>query len=217
MSLAERWLEFDSGPDDALKFTLKYRGTLKSAQGGGTKGLVHTIRRSFDPQLRHRWGVTPELKRWVTFQSPRLPVREKSLRTDWYQKRVGDYYFIPLVIISDNRPLVAELDIHILWRSHNGHLLAKTDDGIDLDNRLKVLLDALAIPQENQLPTKQPQKGEEQTFCLLEDDRLVVKLSIAAEQLTTIPESDEKPNFAEVTIEVLIRRGDGYEVPFGDF
>lgn len=218
MSLAERWLEFENGPDDALKFTLKYRGRLKSAQGGGTKGLAHDIRRSFDPQLRHRWKVTPELRQIMGPPIVRLPVRERSNRKEWYQKRVGNgFFFVPLVIVSDQRPLVAELDIRILWRGSAGNLLAHTEDGIDLDNRLKVLLDALAVPQLNQLPTEEPRKGEEQTFCLLEDDRLVVKLSIAAEQLTTIPEPDERPNFAEVTIEALIRRGDGYEVPFGDF
>jgi hypothetical protein len=201
-----------------LKFTLKYRGRLKSAQGGGTKGLVHTIRRTFDSQLKYRWQVTPELKRWMLPPfSNHLAIRDKSIRTEWYRKRVGNYLFLPLVIISDTRPLVAELDVRILWRDRAGNFLAKTDDGIDLDNRLKVILDALTVPQENQLPTVNPQNGEEQTFCLLADDKLVVKLGIAAERLIGDSEPGEPRDFADVSIEVVVRRGDGYEVPFGDF
>jgi hypothetical protein len=202
-----------------LRFTLKYRGTLKSSQAKrGLRELSHDIRRGFDPQLRHRWRVTPELRQWMSPpHNGRLPIRDKSIRKDWYQKRVGHFLFAPLVIISDSRPLVAELDIRILWRAKAGGLLLRTDDGIDLDNRVSVLLDALTIPQANQLLTDEPVSGEEQTFCLLEDDRLVTKLAVSAEPLTSAAEPNEPRNFADVSIEVMVIRGDGYEVPFGDF
>jgi hypothetical protein len=177
------------------------------------------MRAKFHPQLEHRWKVTPELKR-LFFPSPygQLGIRDKSIREGWYRKRVGSYFFIPLVIISDQRPLVAELDIRILWRDRPGNLLYKTGDGIDLDNRLSALLDALPIPQVNQLPDQEPRDFNEQhIFSLLEDDRLVTKLSISADQLTLAPEPGEPNNFADVSIDVVVRRGDGYEVPFGDF
>jgi hypothetical protein len=210
---------FQCEVDDSLRFTLKYRGELRSNQAKkGSRKIGHAIRRNFHPQIQHRWVVTPELRIWA--QPPhnwRLPIREKSIRKDWYQKRMGNYLFVPLVIVSDSRPLVCELDIRILWRAAAGNLLLRTDDGIDLDNRVSVLLDALTIPQQNQLLTDEPVAGEERTFCLLEDDRLVTKLTVSAEPLTSAPEPDEKPNFADVSIEVLVRRGDGYEVPFGDF
>ena len=199
-----------------MEFTLKYRGPLKSAQSDGTRKLTHMIRRAFHPQLEHQWKVKRELSGWLA-PLVRLPIRDKTIRHGWYNKLVGKHLFAPLVIVWDEHPMIAELDIRILWRDRPGNILRRGDIGIDLDNRLKVLLDALTVPQTNQLVSEVPIKGEEQTFCLLEDDRLVVKLTIAAEPLTTAHELGEPPNFADISVHVLIRGGQGNEVPFETF
>jgi hypothetical protein len=53
--------------------------------------------------------------------------------------------------------------------------------GGDIDNRLKTLLDSLKIPEPNALP--EGILGDELFFCLLEDDHLIVELSVRTKQL----------------------------------
>ena len=51
----------------------------------------------------------------------------------------------------------------------------------DLDNRLKVLLDALRMPHSpKEVPGNAFGTGHDELFCLLEDDSLVRKISIEA-------------------------------------
>jgi Holliday junction resolvase RusA-like endonuclease len=52
----------------------------------------------------------------------------------------------------------------------------------DVDNRLKILVDALRMPhQDNEVP--KDHLGDKEMFCLLADDNLVTRLSITSYRL----------------------------------
>ncbi|BCA58000.1 hypothetical protein HMP06_0769 [Sphingomonas sp. HMP6] len=73
----------------------------------------------------------------------------------------------------------------------------------DIDNRLKTLLDGLSMPQsEAQLGSKiSPGPDEKPFFCLLEDDSLVVKVSVETDTLLQ-PIPDIGTNAARVIVTV---------------
>ena len=74
--------------------------------------------------------------------------------------------------------------------------------GGDIDNRLKTLLDALAMPsQPNALPASAtPDSGETPFFCVLEDDKLITKVSVQTYSLLAPVGSS-----SEVECTVLVR------------
>jgi hypothetical protein len=56
----------------------------------------------------------------------------------------------------------------------------------DLDNRLKILFDALRMPKPNSKelpPNAVPDDTEHPFFCLLEDDALITRVSIESDRL----------------------------------
>jgi hypothetical protein len=64
--------------------------------------------------------------------------------------------------------------------------------GGDLDNRLKVLLDALRVPNSDQLPAlSAPAAKEDPFYTVLEDDALVTRLNVEADRLLDPDSNDE--------------------------
>ncbi|MGB6395198.1 MAG: hypothetical protein WBF73_05895, partial [Bradyrhizobium sp.] len=74
------------------------------------------------------------------------------------------------------------MDVTLLRQQPPGQLLG---DGGDLDNRLKTLFDALRKPstQEAQQAQIQPLPNDEPIHCLLQDDSLVLKVSVETDRL----------------------------------
>jgi hypothetical protein len=106
--------------------------------------------------------------------------------------------------------LVCELNITLLSQANPGSIFEQGKDGGDLDNRLKVLLDALSIPQLSQLldPRGHPATDEDPFFCLLQDDRLVTKVTVASERLLRPPQSGEVASYVELDIRVNVKASD---------
>jgi hypothetical protein len=76
----------------------------------------------------------------------------------------------------------------------------------DIDGRLKTLLDALAIPDANQdYENREQGNGEKPTYTLLEDDRLITKVSVETDQLLEFVTKDRDPNEVRLVIAVRIR------------
>jgi hypothetical protein len=73
--------------------------------------------------------------------------------------------------------LVARLSIVMLRPEPPGSIITA---GSDIDNRLKTLFDALRMPKvTSEIPNGgAPQPSEDPFFCLLEDDNLIVKVSL---------------------------------------
>jgi hypothetical protein len=98
------------------------------------------------------------------------------------------------------------LDIVLNRRSEPGEIFVSGDDGGDLDNRLKVLLDALRMPlSDKECPGNQCGPGERdgqwvELIALLEDDSLISKVTIEARRLNTTPKADQGHDWAEILV-----------------
>ncbi len=171
-----------------MRFTLHYRGLLKS---NGNPAHKHQIRKIFHSQLSQLWSQPP-LSDHSEYLKPRNKDGDYSL-----QRTLGDFVFAPLVCEEMN--VIAELDLVILRPEAPGNLLTQ---GGDIDNRMKTLFDALTMPRHtNAIPSGTKQEDIEKPFfyCLLEDDNLVIALSVKTDQLL---EPVEDSSLVDVSIEV---------------
>jgi len=157
--------------NQVMRFTLFYRGPLKSNRGVEDKQL---IRRAFHPQLKQLW-TQPPLADFSDWLKPGPTPGNITLI-----EKIGHFQFAPLV--SERNHMVAELNITMLRPGAPGDLVSHAGD---LDNRIKTLLDALRVPREaTGLPRGDaPTKDETPFFCLLGDDRLVTQLNISTASL----------------------------------
>jgi len=165
-----------------MEFRLIYRGPLP-AQGAGTGGSrvqeKHAIRRQLHVQMREVWHGHPHLNPYVHEDSPNFTHLGSKFE-------YSGYLFLPLV--SRERGIGCSLDILFLRRDGPGNLIAS---GGDIDNRMKVLFDALSIPNQEQVKNVLPQQGERPFFCVLEDDALITDVRITTDRLLLPLESDE--------------------------
>jgi len=84
--------------------------------------------------------------------------------------------------------------------------------GRDIDNRIKTLIDALAMPSFHQgSPTKDgksfpPQEGEEPFYVLMDDDRQITHLEVETDMALEVSEENEKnESFVRLVVSVEIR------------
>ena len=76
--------------------------------------------------------------------------------------------------------------------------------GADLDNRLKVLFNALRLPSDcDEMPAHK--LSEEPVYCLLEDDRLISEIRVTADHLLLLPkERTVTPNDVFLVLDVSL-------------
>jgi hypothetical protein len=155
-----------------MEFTLHYRGPLKAATGRNKrKDHKHDLRRHFHKQLKELWKL-PQLSE---FRDSLIVPEPDAVETRTLLRRVGQYNFAPL--IGSYFHLVASLELVMLRAEPEGRIFVRSGD---IDNRLKTLLDALKVPNdEAALPDNvSPSSAESPFFCLLEDDSLVTNVDI---------------------------------------
>jgi hypothetical protein len=156
-----------------LNFTLIYDGALPSSGGPNEKQM---IRRAFHPQLKVWWETGPLA---ATFQE----IGKTIWQVYKFEPLSLDTRFAFLPLITSHLECVCELNILLLKPETPGYFIK--NDG-DIDNRLKILFDALRRPRDkNEIPAGDvPQSGEEPYFyCLLDDDSLITKVTISADRL----------------------------------
>jgi hypothetical protein len=194
-----------------LEFKLTYSGKLLGANSTNSRAAhKHEIRRAFHPQLRRLWMLNDGLKNLtdplqdsvITINAPPPRNRQESLR-ERFQR--GDYKFVPLV--TADLSLICGLEILLLRPDPPGALIRSGD----IDNRLKTLFDALRMPaDQNELAGATPTREETPFYCLLEDDRLISRVSIQTdlllESLRTDADIDE--NDCRLLISVYLRPQD---------
>lgn len=184
------WPETIEGEE--LEFRLTYRGRLPSLQGNDRRiDDKQRIRKHLHPQLRYLWETNYTLKGLLSNHSFMDTVIKRYARCG--------YNYVPLV--GDRAGLACSLDILFLRRDQPGNLVTHRGD---VDNRLKVLFDALQIPDHcDQLPSGAvPEGGEDPFFCLLFNDRLITEIKVTTDQLLTAPEPGESVNDVELIIAV---------------
>jgi hypothetical protein len=87
----------------------------------------------------------------------------------------GTTVFYP--IISGRIWTIAEIDILMLRPGNPGSIW---EGGGDIDNRLKTLFDSLKVPDLN---VAHHHDGHSRVFCLLQDDKLITRVSVETDRL----------------------------------
>lgn len=203
-----------------MQFRLTYEGPLFATQRDPISGQKdrrgihkHDIRRVFHAQLKRLWDIVPHLKAGtgsgpsaLTFGGTQpLPRDLASLSA---RHSLYGWSFVPLVTQDLN--LSCGLDILFLRPDRPGTVLRSGD----IDNRLKTLFDALRIPEVAENYHQKTQATEERPFfCLLEDDKLITKISVETDQLLQFVTPKQDINEVRLVITVTLRP---YEVHLGN-
>ena len=177
-------------PITLMRFTLVYDGPLpaQKSKGEGRTYEKHQIRTQLHGQLAELWGSREALRANLGAWRERYAHGESEEHDvpSVTPFRRGPFLFTPLVRASQH--LLCELDILFLRAEPRGSVFTANEAG-DLDNRLKVLFDALRVPKnEGELPNNAaPIEGQLPFFCLLEDDRLITAVRLESERLLDVP------------------------------
>jgi hypothetical protein len=182
-----------------VEFRLVYRGMLPAASESDTRALAkHRIRQKLHPQLRELWHQHPTLK--ATLEGQTGGRSNVELVADRFVRGVnGNYRFVPL--IREEHYHFCSLNVLFLRRDSPGNLVKS---GGDLDNRVKVLFDALTVPGDNATAglKGEPEPEERPFFCLLQDDKLITEVSITTDRLLHPIEQDERLGDVHLVIHV---------------
>lgn len=194
--------------DNCMEFRLTYEGELLGASKTDTRARhKHDIRRVFHPQLRRWWDITPSLN--AMFDPPAESTNIN--RTEWKKRRetlperfqCGGYRFVPLV--TEDLSLICAIEILFLRPDPPGSLIQSGD----IDNRLKTLFDTLRIPGPDaaELGGHTPAEDEKPFYCLLQDDRLISRVSVETDVLLqpTNPKNAHNRNDARLLITVKLK------------
>ncbi len=108
-----------------------------------------------------------------------------------------------MALVREKLNLVCDLDILFLRRENPGQLIS---GGGDLDNRIKVLFDALRIPQDdNELRGLEPADKTKVLLCLTEDDKLITGFRVVADRLLEPAVSESEQNNVRLIINVEVK------------
>ncbi len=163
-----------------MRFTLTYDGPLHV---GGKAPAKQVVREAFHPQLVDLWTFEPLIHSRFLLDPRGVANPEDRYRLEpglSVLTTVGAQVYAPLV--SKKLKLNAELDVLLLRAGPAGGVL--TGQG-DIDNRLKVLFDALSVPTLQQaLPCAEGLGTEAKPLhTLLEDDDMVTRVSVDTARL----------------------------------
>ncbi|HEY1142512.1 MAG TPA: hypothetical protein VGE68_00605 [Sphingomicrobium sp.] len=197
--------------ENAVEFVLSYDGPLRATQREPRQGqppkhadLKRAIRAEFHHQLKELWRVNPALKGEGLMQftlddgtelNPTRLKEDLANKHQHYGKR-----FVPLV--TEELDLLCSLDILFLRRDRPGGTVYAGD----LDNRIKTLIDCLRIPEAGEgYSDLELGPDYDPFFVLLEEDKLLTKVSIETDRLYR-PVTDEDDNAdARLFIKVRIK------------
>lgn len=166
-----------------MEFHLIYAGDLLKAAGNASTRAweKHAIRRYLHDQMKRLWETHPALRYYgdKTVEEPGMAPQQflDVLAHTHEQSGIG---FIPL--ITGPNGLVCSLDILFLRPGQPGSILESAGD---IDNRIKVLIDALRVPHsESEMPKKPGDDPDPNpVYCLLEDDKLITTLRVKTDRL----------------------------------
>lgn len=182
-----------------MEFYLTYQGDLppqkfKQRQDveSRMREIKAKIRSAFHPQIKNFWQA--QVQKWGKGRGQMFTATytEKSLSFwDHYAEQNkmvsrGDHIHRYCPLVSEQTYFGCSLEILFLRRDgpRGEDLIGGVTYGGDLDDRIKVLLDALRKPMQPQEVPDEPQTSEENPcFVLLQDDRYIDHLSVTAGKL----------------------------------
>lgn len=195
-----------------MEITLTYGGPLPACQGEDKHTeQKHHIRTVFSRQLEQKFKREPTLIQWTTEQLPRAQIESGRVELKTIHRHHSCFYevetcgFLGVPLVTSFNGLACHLDIEVFRRSRPGGVMAGGDRGGDIDNRLKPLLDALALPvRPNQVPGSLWGKGE-RLYCLLEDDALVSRLTIDLQRWDEEPATPAQEDHVQLRVRATIK------------
>lgn len=190
-----------------MRLTLTYRGPLHAqTRKDGRIEEKHSIREKFHKQIRELWTTHPALADIFKNEAWQLlgDTYKAQLNNPNRMMQAFDiepFRFVPL--ITRGNWLSCDLDILFLRKEPPGAIV-DSESG-DIDNRIKVLFDALRIPHnKSELPALAKSDSDEQPFfCLLEDDSLITGFRLDSERLLFADSASEAE--VQLTVRVTIR------------
>lgn len=190
-----RRFAYDDEPrcGDAVEFRLVYDGRLPSQSRKDTRvSEKHEIRKIFHKQLKALWAEHPGLSRF------------KTVGGEFARYETQGFSFAPL-ISEEVGGAFAQLDILFLRRNHPGGIVSQGD----IDNRVKVLFDALRIPKKaGELESDaKPEEGEDPFLCLLDDDSLITSVNITTDRLLTPFTGNHKHPLNDTLLVIHVKTG----------
>ena len=199
-----------------MEFHLSYQGPLpacNSAREDFKTEPKQRIRLEFAEQLAEHWNreYTLRLAKQRGFDVVPLVDRKAEVteliryNKMHFMVEMCGYHWIPIVTRANG--LTCEVEIVLNRRSEPGEIFVTGDDGGDLDNRLKILLDGLRIPLSvKECPGNLYGPGLQsngqwlERISLLEDDSLISKITIEARRLNTQAKPNQGTDWAEVLL-----------------
>lgn len=200
-----------------MRFVILYSGALPSGQGRKPRRAAakRSIREQVDPQLFRLWqqGEPFRRLRW----NARVPSGAHGFMGtvdsplyEYHKHEPGELQegmvnlcsaitikgtsYIP--IVRRELGLTCSLDILFLRQGEPGSI--RREDG-DLDNRIKIFLDALSVPHEDELPFG---SAGSDIVRLYDDDSRIRNLTIRSDRLLLPP--GENPDHVHLVVEVKI-------------
>lgn len=174
-----------------MEFCLHYYGKLKSRDNASGK---HKIRQQLHPQMRSVCLSKQFCDMFDELNGIPPNSDEPHMYSDIGEKR---YWFL----ICEAYKSIVDLSITILLPHAVGAIV---NNGGDIDNRIKTLFDALRIPAvASEIPsTDSFNYGSEGMFCLLQDDKLINRVSIVSYQDHEPIDNDSVRCFIEVRTKI---------------
>jgi hypothetical protein len=213
--------------DTPVEFRLIYQGPLPAEKSDGREGRAphkHRLRKHFHRQLRELWREHPDLRqqldgRFMKIVTPHNMVSEPGPNVEqilsvpdanprgksWVEHIADDHNsaggrFVPLV--SAKGGFTCSLNILFLRRDNPGSII---QNGGDIDNRIKVLLDGLRMPLSvAELGGHTIDEDEDPFYCLLEDDNLIGGVSVTTDRLITPKTKAEDVHDVYLVIHVTV-------------
>lgn len=178
---------------------LHYRGELPAKSRPEIK---LRIQRVLHPQLVRLWEMDQTLLiqrdcLWET-DSDNRPLR--YIDSVYRRFRRGDFACFPLA--TRELKLICTINVTLYRREEPGALVNK---GGDIDNRVKVLLDSLRVPDASWTKDQHPEPHEQPFYCLMEDDSQITSFSVTTERWLEPFGPDERETDVLATITADIR------------
>jgi len=211
------WHYRDSYEDggEKMEFRLIYRGPLPSDQPG-KRSEKHVIS-MVDLKQKIRDYLHPQIEQyWKSHPSAKVPGGPFTAAYTPQGLSFWEYYAEQNKVISKSNhihrfaPLLTERTyfgcaVNVLFLRRDMPNVSLVHQG-DLDNRLKVLFDALRMPRISQEVQDLPQPADRNPcFCLLSDDKYIDHVSVTTDRLLTPTEPGESENDVVIVIHVIAR------------
>ena len=175
---------------EEMQFRLLYDGRLPSKGAQDSRIVAHEIRKVFHKQLLELWQRHDFLKTFIEGKTPKtFPDGELVSVMSKMADNFTRYGFRWLPLIRNSSGVACSLDILFLRREEPGAVVHAGD----IDNRIKVLFDAMQMPEElNQVQGFSPDSDEDPFLCLLQNDRHITDFRVTSDRLLTPTASGHK-------------------------